>query len=274
MYRQSQLIQAYKKVLKTYARHDAPTTRRNYYQVMRQITNDLTTLNHLPYSWDTLTRTQLNALIAYWRGKAQSVHTIANKLSILRGFFKRASDQNPLPTNAHLGLTWITPQKNLLPPENVIARLHHPWVKTLIEFEWHFGLLFRESARLLTNVATTHNQLHVYSDAAAQHQGRFVPIVLPTQRHAIRSRLALLDNSFDLTQLGPLSILKALYRAELNSLGIKGEPHFRRAYITQRYHALCAQQYLPNDALAIVRHECGMASDQPLRRLIQTDQIV
>ena len=121
-HRRQQLIHAYQRVLNSCTK-GAPVTKRNYARVMRQITHDLNTLQQLPSRWETLSRTQLDALIAHWRAQAQSMATIANKLSILRGFFKRAYQTNPLPSNAALGLTWISPMGNPSEPEGALSKV-------------------------------------------------------------------------------------------------------------------------------------------------------
>ena len=262
-HRRHQLIQAYQRVLASCSQ-GAPLTKRNYARVMHQITDDLTRLNQLPPRWEQLSRSQLMALLAYWRSQGQHVTTIANKLSILRGYFKRAHHANHFPSNASLGLTWSAPTGVLLAPAQVITRLYHPWIKSIVTFEWQFGLTCRESILLLANCVTTENHLRIYSDDAHNHQGRLIPIERSTQRDAIAVRLHLLQNKLNLTHLAPFSDLKALYRAELRVLGIKTEPHFRRAYVKERYHTLCQQGKTPQVALQQIETECGIKSKKRL----------
>ena len=98
-------------------------------------------------------------------------------------------------------------------------KLHHPWIKSIIEWEWQFGLTCRESLCLFINSVTTDTHVQVYSDLAHNHQGRLIPIVTSAQRDAITRRLTVLQGNLTLTDLAPFCAIKALYRAKLHLMG-------------------------------------------------------
>ena len=257
-------------VLKVYKsnRHGSPTHRRERQRTLINMINDLIYLGIAPPYFQQFNEQHLSDLIAYWRKNGNSVSTIRNKIGVLKWFFKQKGIEiaYPMIKTSHLAQQ---NQQSSIPSvsPDLITRVHHPFVRTIIEFQFYFGLTKMEAARIDLTNAMRSDELYIARHLAHNKKERFIPVATDKQQQAIDYRRKILDRNRLIDEL-PERMLMNLYLAELYYCGVHKSFDLRVYFANQKLALLERQGLTENQAYRIVMGEMGFITKANFQRLI------
>jgi hypothetical protein len=264
MGRKANLINESYAVLKT-LRKGSNTTKKRYFNVMQNIVNDLWYIHQAPKTFMQLSREQIQSLIVFWKKRGNNSATIINKLSVLRKYLKLAKLSIEIPTNKELNLARESgATKNIVFDESIIDKVYHPITKSVIAWQFFFGLTKVESIKI-RNDQIRENRLIIYRDIAHNNKDRVIPVVTDDQKQAIMERRHLLNDKNSLLDLNSFKIICELYNAELNIAKLSFNTAFRKYYALRRMVSLI-KHHAKEVAYRKLQQELGFASIYSLKK--------
>ncbi len=252
------------------SRVGTPRTRKERRSAIHRMIRDLVRIGVAPRKLQSIHRQHFLALVNDWRQRHVALKTMTNQLGILRTFSKWGQWEWAIPSNQALGLhpPQKTSTRQTATLENPIPRVAHAFTKSILAFQWYFGLTKTEAARVWVDYATqAAGQLNIDRALATNGKERIVPIVSSKQAQTLEHRKQLLGHHATLTDIVPETTLLGLYKADLLIAGL--DPHFpyRRQYAKTRLATL-STQLTQTEALKRLQSELGIASKHRVLALL------
>ncbi len=141
MGRKLQLLNECNRVLAT-SHRGSPTTRHWRQKTLHKMINQWVRLKMAPTTLRAVTSEHFQALVWLWEKKGLTPESRAKQISVLRFFYRLTDWGVQVPSNRELGIV-LKPtgvDQLITPPGEVLPRVHHPFTRTLLEFQYYFGL--------------------------------------------------------------------------------------------------------------------------------------
>ncbi len=246
MGRKLQLLNECNRVLAT-SHRGSPTTRHWRQKTLHKMINQWVRLKMAPTTLRAVTSEHFQALVRLWEKKGLTPESRAKQISVLRFFYRLTDWGVRVPSNREMGIV-LKPtgvDQLIAPPGEVLPRVHHPFTRTLLEFQYYFGLMKTESIRLdlcmAYQEASTTQTLLIDRSLAYNKTDRLIPIVSPEQLQAIKARRDLVEQQGVLADRYSEVALSQLMDIDLASVNINPKQNFRRYYAQQRFYNLLAE---------------------------------
>ena len=233
-------------------------TKKKRRNTLELITDELSKLGKLPNSYSHIKPDDIQALVDHWKSAETTDQTIANRISILRHYFKHAV-RKQIQSNKNLGITSKEVRRSRACPSEIIEWVHHPITTTILAFQVYFGLTKKESMNINLGVAIQDDDLVVSRNIASNSKERFVPIKSQEQRNVIAYRQEVLGKCKTLTEKMEERYLDGLYKAELLDCGVEITAPIRKLYAQKRLAQL-SKNKAPQLAKRIIMEEMGFSS--------------
>lgn len=245
-----------------------PRHRRNRQTTLISMINHLIHLDICPPLLTSLSNEGLTKLIAYWQDQGKAISTIRNKIAILKWYFvKQGVEPNFLPLR----------NSDLARPRNKIKayidasiadQVFNPLIKTILDFQFQFGLSQTESVRLDLWSAIKDGDLFISRKISHNSKSRYVSIMSKTQRQAVNYRQKLTHTRPTLIEIMPEKMLMQLYRAELYQAGIKKRVDMRHFYARNKLADLQRKMVDKDKAYALVMADMGFSNKAKLMEFL------
>ena len=261
------LIEEVFQVVRT-ARQASPRYRRERQQVLIHIVNNLITLGIAPATFQALSPSHIRALLNYWHSRGNTVSTVRNKLGILKWFLASQGIKLDWPTSQPLAasLSAATHQARPYVTTALLDQVAHPLTRTLLAFQFYFGLTKLESARLDITTAIRASEIYISRHLAHNHKERYVPIITRTQCDSLDERRHILQGAGCLTDRLPERMLLNLYAAELYHCGITTRVDLRLCYVQCQLAQLASKGVPQHKAYQLIMEALGFQDKHKFRQ--------
>lgn len=221
----------------------------------------------MPKHLSQISISHIKSLIDYWKSKSISVNTILNKLAAIRFISKHGNLNLQIPSNKTLNLT--REKKHLFSPIpiDLINYVHHPIVKSILEFQIFCGLTKMESIRWSID-QKYNDDLMVPPNIAFNQTARSIPLITKKQREIVKTRKDLLKGANRILDVIPEHLVYRLYEAELYYCDIKHTTPFHYWYAQNRMKQLQKIQSSKDEVYAILMHETGLHHKNSLLEIL------
>lgn len=239
-------------------------------RIMKKVAKDLIATKQLPASWSGVNNEHIFLLINIWRDQKLSESTIANYLSTIRYFFKKANIQQIAP-NSEFGINRKYSKNKTHIGVNQYNKLLHPFVKCIFGFELFFGLHRLEAVKL-KNFDANINEEQIWISRNYSFNGieRFIPILTNEQQNVITQFVNLTPVGSSMADIIEESSLINLYKAELATININATEQYRKHYV--KYRARLLKDSLSNQNTSFIKlisDETGIRSERLIREYLR-----
>ncbi|MCP4476444.1 MAG: hypothetical protein GY821_18160 [Gammaproteobacteria bacterium] len=269
MSRKAKLIQQSDQLIRR-IRHGGVKGRETRKRELRRLVNDLIYLGIAPRSLHKISEKEVFIVVEYWKKKKLSPRAVANKLGIIRTFFRLAFPDVVIPDNKLLNLRLTHESRQLCKPhsiDKVIHQVEHSLTRSILEFQVYFGLTKLESIRININYALYERALIIDRALTSNGKDRSIPILTPEQKRALSTRKGLLGIKERLTDIVSEPILAALYKADCLIKGLEPNFPYRKHYAEIRYKHLL-ETIGTHSAIRQLQSELGVSSKYRMMELL------
>ena len=249
-------------------RHGTPQNRRIRQNTLISVINNLIHLGICPGNFHLFTTDHLSKLIVYWDGQGNTISTIRNKVSILKWYLTIQNIEPPFPSLKELNLIRPKNKVRAYIDASISEQVFNPLVKSIIDFQFQFGLSHIEAMRIDLGSSLQNDDLFISRKIAHNRKSRYISIMSKSQKLAIKDRQGLTHTHPTFTDIIPEPLLIGLYKAELYQCGIKDRVDMRHYYARNKLAELERKKVDKDKAYKMVMSDMGFTAKQKLMEFL------
>ena len=219
--------------------HGSPRSRTFRQYVIYHLVEDLFVCGAVPPNWRAFNNIHLQQLIQYWQKKKMKPSTLLNRLTVIRNFLQKMSNQAVTMDNQSLGITRKITAKKFIKIEPYF------WQKTddriariVLALEVHFGLTLSEALHLIPDIHIRQDALWLTREITFNSHDRVVPVRNETQHVILQELSNITKGDLSLSQSEGAATIRCNLHRSLKLLKLPINKSWRYLYAQQLYREL------------------------------------